>query len=150
VPKEPMPVVLLRDRIPRPVRALGIDEDDSRLSVKLIGVAPYVQVTLRRSRRRRARALKPRMLIGRVVQDQLDDDAQTAIVRGLQEILEVIEVPVARMNIDVIGDVVTVVSQWRGEEGQQPETRHAKVSKVVELFVQSLKVADAVRVGVIE
>ena len=84
--KKPVPVVRLRDRIPRPVRALGIDEDDPRLLVALVGIAPHVVVALRRSGRRRPRALEPWMLIGRVVEDQLDDDLQAALVRGLQEL----------------------------------------------------------------
>ena len=80
-----MPVVGLRDRIPRPVRVLGIDEDDPRVRVPLVGVAPDVVVALGRARRCRARALKPRMLVRRVVEDQLDDDPQAAFVRRMEE-----------------------------------------------------------------
>src|SRR5262249_29286028 len=139
-----------RDGIPRPVRALGVDKDDSRLSVKIVGVAPNVEVTLEGSRRRRPRPLKPRMLVGRVVQDQLDDDSQAAIMRSLKEVLEIIECPVTRMYVEVIGNVVPIVFQRRREERQQPEARHTKLLKVVELLVKALKIADAVGVGIIE
>ena len=43
--------------------------------VLLVGVAPDVEVALRRSGRRAPRRLEPGMLIGRVVDDQLGDDA---------------------------------------------------------------------------
>src|SRR5206468_7065912 len=40
VAEKPVPVVLLRNRVPRPVRKLRIDEDDPRAFVLGIGVAP--------------------------------------------------------------------------------------------------------------
>ena len=79
-----MPVVGLRDRIPRPVRALGVDENDARIAIPLIGIAPDIEVALGRSRRRRPRALEPRMLIGRVVEHELDDHVESALVRRMR------------------------------------------------------------------
>ena len=77
------------------------------------------------------------MLIGGVVEDQLDDDLQAALVRGLQEFLEIIQRPIARMHGDVVGDVVAIVLQRRREERQQPETGHAQALQVIQLFVQA-------------
>ncbi len=61
------------------------------------------------------------MLIGGVVDDQLDEDADVPRVRRVDEPLEVVERAVARMDAQVVGDVVAVVAQRRGEEGQQPQ-----------------------------
>jgi hypothetical protein len=59
---EPVPVVRLRDRIPRPVRALVVLEDDAGVLVARRGVAPHVEVALGAARRRAAGALEPRVL----------------------------------------------------------------------------------------
>ena len=75
VAEEAVPVELLRLRIPRPVRLLGVGEDDARAGVLVRVVAPHVPVALRRALRRAARALEPRMLIRRVVDHELRDDA---------------------------------------------------------------------------
>ena len=74
--EEPVPVVLLGDRIPGPVRFLGVGEDDPRVLVLLVAVAPHVVVALGRALRRAARPLKPRMLVGRVVDDELGEHAE--------------------------------------------------------------------------
>ena len=47
VAEEPVPVELPPHRIERPVRLLGVDEDDSRVGVLLAGVAPHVVVAVR-------------------------------------------------------------------------------------------------------
>ena len=51
------------------------------------------------------------MLVRGVVQDELDDDPEAARVGGVEKLLEVLERPVARMDAEVVGDVVTVVPQ---------------------------------------
>jgi hypothetical protein len=46
---EAVPEILLGDRIPRPVRGLGVEEDDARVGVSLVRVRPDVEVPLRRA-----------------------------------------------------------------------------------------------------
>ncbi len=79
---EAMPVVGLGDRIPGPVGTLGVDEDDARALVFLIGVRPDIEVARYRAWLGAAGALEPWMLVGRMVDHQLGDDAQTALVGG--------------------------------------------------------------------
>ena len=64
------------------------------------------------------------------------------------ERFEVVERAVARMHVQVIGDVVPVVAQRGREEGQQPEAGDAEPLQVIELLRQSPEVADAVVVAV--
>ncbi len=54
------------------------------------------------------------------------------------------------MTLDVVGDVVAVVAQGRGEEGQEPEAGDAEVLQVVESRDEAGEVADAVAVGVLK
>ena len=88
------------------------------------------------------------MLIRRVVQDQLDDDAQTAAVRLLQEVGEVLQRPVARMDARVVRDVIPIVAERRGVHRLQPQAVHAERGEMIELRGQAGKVADAVAVAV--
>ena len=113
-------------------------------------VAPDVEVALGAARRRAARALEPRVLVGGVVDDQLGDDAQAAAVRLAQEVAEVVAACRRRVDVGVVGDVVAVVLQRRGVERQQPDRGDAEVLEVVELRGQAAEVADAVAVAVVE
>ncbi len=110
VREEAVPIVLVRDGIPRPVRLLGVREDDACLGETLVGIAPDVELAVRRAARRRARCLKPRMLVGRVVDDELRDDLEAALVRGTHEGLKVALRAVGGIDAEVIGDVVAVVA----------------------------------------
>jgi hypothetical protein len=147
---ESVPKIGFRDRIPSPVRGLEVLEDDARFLVPVRRVAPYVEVAVARSLRRRARPLEPRVLIGRVVQDELGDDAQPSLVRLAQEQLEVLHRAAVGVHVEVIGGVVTVVFHRRRIEGEEPERRDAELLEVVELFGEPGKVADAVAVRVVE
>ena len=51
------------------------------------------------------------MLVGGVIDDQLDEYLQLAVMSRFQEFLEVVEGAVTRMDIDVVRDVVAVVTQ---------------------------------------
>jgi hypothetical protein len=90
VAEEAVPVVRLRDRVPRPVRALGVDEDDAHAAVLVVRVAPHVPVAARVVPRAAGR-LEPGVLVRRVVEHQLGDDAQPAGVRGVEEGPKVLE-----------------------------------------------------------
>ena len=148
--EEAMPVVGLGHRIPGPVGFLRVGEDDARVFVLLVGVAPDVEVALRRSGRRMARALKPGMLIGGVIDDQLDHHLQSAVVRRVEKALKILERAVAGVDAHVIGDVVAVVAQRRREKRQQPQAGDAQVLQIIELLHQPGKIADAVVVAVDE
>ena len=117
VREEAMPVVGLGDRVPGPVGFFGVGEDDSRVFVLLVGVAPDVKIAFGRSGWRVARALEPGMLVGGVIDDQLDHHLQAAIVRRVKKALKVVERSVAGMDARVVGDVVAIVAQRRGKNG---------------------------------
>src|SRR5438045_5490094 len=90
------------------------------------------------------------MLIAGVIDHQLGDDTQAALMGLAQKGLEIVDRAVAGMDSRVIGDVVSVVAQWRGIERQEPDDVDAEVLEVVELAGQSLEVADAVVIAIEE
>src|SRR6185312_11222161 len=71
-----------------------------------------------------------------------------ALVGGVEELLEVVDGAVGGIDAVVVGDVVAVVAQGRGKKREQPEAGDAKLLQVIELGDETLKVTDAVAVGV--
>ena len=67
-----------------------------------------------------ARPLEPGVLVGGVIDNQLDHHLQTAIVGLLQKLLEVRNGPVTGVHVQIVGDVVAIVPQRRRKERQQP------------------------------
>ena len=145
---EPVPVVGPRRRVPRPVGALEVAEDDARVGVRVGRVAPHVEVARPAARLGAPGPLEPRVHVGGVVQDELGDDAQPAAVRGAQERPEVAHRPVVGVHLAVGRDVVPVVAKRRGVEGQEPDRGDAEVLQVVEPLGEAAEVADAVAVRV--
>jgi hypothetical protein len=144
VGEEAVPVVGAGHLVPCPVRRLGVGEDDARLLVLVRRVGPHVPIALARAGGRLACALEPRVLGGGVVHDEVGDDAQPALVGGLDEGPDVVDGAVVRMDLVVVGDVVAAVTQRAGEHRQQPHDVDAQPLQVVELLRQPAEVARAV------
>ena len=149
VVEEPVPEVLLADRVPRPVGRLGVDEDDAGVLVQLVGVGPDVEVAVG-TLGVLAAGLEPRVRVTRVVHDEVDDHPDVALVALVEELVEVLDGPALGEDVGVVGDVVATVAQRRGEERRHPQAVDAEPLQVVELLDQALEVADAVAVGVPE
>ena len=145
--EEAVPVVGAGDRIPRPVRHLGVEEDDPRVLVALVRLRPHVPVALRPAL---ARLLEPRVVRGRVVDDEVGDHADPALVRRLDQAPEVLDRAVVGVDGEEVGDVVAAVPQRRRVHGQEPDAVDAEPLQVVELLRQTAQVAGAVVVGVEE
>ena len=90
------------------------------------------------------------MLIGGVVDDELGDDLDAVAVGLVQEAAEIVQGPVGRVHGAVVGDVVAVVLERRGVEGQDPQGRDPEVGQVLELLGKPHEIADAVAVGIVE
>ena len=73
------------------------------------------------------------MLVGRVIDHKLGDDAYTARTRGVNETPHVGHRSVIKVDGAVIADVIAVIESRRGIEGQQPDRRRAEAGNVIEL-----------------
>ncbi len=145
---EPVPVVRARVGIPGPVGALEILEDDPRIGVAVDRVAPDVEVPRPRARSRAPGPLEPGVLVRRVVQHQLGDHPKAAPVRLPQEGPEVLQGAVRRVDVGVVRDVVAVVLERRGIEGQQPDRGNAEILEIVQLLGEARDITDAVALAV--
>ena len=110
--EEPVPVVLAADLVERPVGLLGVDEDDPGLAVPVVGVRPDVEVAERAVRVGPGR-LEPGVGVAGVVDDQVGDDPDAALVRLVDQFDEIPDLAELRQDRGVVGDVVAAVAQRR-------------------------------------
>ena len=148
VRKKTVPVEGLCGFVPRPVRLFGVGEDNACVLVELVGIRPDVHVALRRAGRRKARSLEPRMLIAGVINDQLDHDLHVALMGGVEKGSEVSQGAVRGIDVDVVRDVVTVISKRRRKERKKPDAGDAELLEIVQMRQEAWKVADAIAVRV--
>ena len=149
VGEEPVPVVLAADRVEGPVGLLGVDEDDPRPGVLVVGVRPHVEVA-ERPVRIGARRLEPRVLVAGVVHDQVGDDPDAPLVRLVDQRDEIADVAVLGQHGHEVGDVVAAVAQRRGVDRQQPDAVDAQPLQVVQPGDQPAQVAGAVAGRILE
>jgi hypothetical protein len=90
------------------------------------------------------------MAVRRVVQDQIQEDANAAPRRLLKKLHEVAARAKAPVDAVVVGDVVPVVSKGRRLDGCEPEQVDAQALQMVQSPPQAFEVADAVAVCVHE
>src|SRR6516225_2998342 len=150
VREKAVPKILLGYRIPRPIGSLRVRKYNSRALVLLFCIAPYIKVALRRTAGRLTGRLKPRMLIGSVVHDQLDHHLETAVVSGRQKLPEVVNRAIHRMDVQIIGDVVAVILQRGRKEGQEPQASDTEVLKVIHFLNQTREVTDSIAIAVLK
>ena len=147
---EAVPVMGLGDRVPGPVGGLEVFEDDPGFPILLGGVTPHVELAPVIPGLGLTSPPEPRMLVGRVVEHELDDDPETAAVRLTQKGLEVAHRAIRCVNPGIVRGVVAVVLQGRGAEREQPEGGDAEILQVVEPLGQAREIADAIPVAVVE
>ncbi len=108
-----------------PVRRLGAR--GARLHALARG-APPVPVAPR-ALRGRARLDEPRVLVARVVDDEVHDELHPARVQPLDQGVEVCERPEQRVDVLVVADVVAVVRLRRPVHRGQPTTSTPSLSR---------------------
>ena len=91
---------------------------------------------------------EPRVLVGRVVGNEVDKDLQPSFVGALDELVEVLERPVLGVDVVVVGHVVAVVLLRRGIERSDPYRVDSQTLEVIETRGDSRQVANAVVVRI--
>lgn len=114
VPVEAVQVPVPGDLVLRPDGVLLVVEDDHVRGVRRLRGAPDV-VVAERVVDAGAGLAEPRMLVGGVVDDEVGDHPDAAVVGGADEVDEVARAPEARVHAVVVLDVVAVVLVGRGD-----------------------------------
>ena len=93
---------------------------------------------------------KPGVLIGGVVDDQVHEYPQTALVCAVEHLFENLQIAEIRMDAFVIGYVVAVVGVGGGIKGRKPYAVDIERGNVVQLRQNAPQIADTVAVAVAE
>ncbi len=72
------------------------------------------------------------MLVGGVVHDQIDQNTNAALFCAVGKLDEIAERTVPRIDIVIVGDVVTIVSARRSLKRHQPNRGHAQSMQIIE------------------
>ena len=83
-----------------------------------------------------------------MIDNEFGDDLQPESVRLVQELLDIIQRPVTRIDTRIIGDVITIILQRRRHERQQPDRVHPKIDKIFKLLGQSFEISHAVIIAI--
>ena len=146
----------LQERVQIVLRGLGVplpdaaaENADPVVGRRAVGpgVAPEVPVAARVAAAR-ARLAKPRMLRRRMVADPIEDHAQVALVRFLEQSIEGCEGAEPRLDVAVVADVVTELLERRRITGREPDRVDAEPFQIVEPRGDSGQIAQAVVVRV--
>ena len=88
------------------------------------------------------------MLVGGVVDDEIDDHADAALLAAMGEFDEVAERAIARVDAVIVGDVIAIVLAGRRLERHQPDRGDAEPVQIIQPPQQSFEIADAVAIGI--
>ena len=124
---------------------------DPVIRVAAIGfwVGPYVPVPMTGTASR-AGIGKPGMAIAAVVGNDVEDDPDAALCRLANQPVDVAQVTESRLDVAVVGDVVTVVGVGRNRDRAQPDGIDTEPLKIIEPADDTREIADAVAVRVLE
>src|SRR5262249_51262765 len=93
---------------------------------------------------------EPGMLAGAMVRHEIEDDAYAALVQRARQRVEIAKRPEARIDIDIVGDVIAEVGHRRGGDRRQPDRIDAEPAQIIDALEDSAEIADAIAVAVLE
>jgi hypothetical protein len=85
-----------------------------------------------------------------VVEHEIDQDAEVAGMRAIEQLAEVVERAEVRVDAAVVRDIVAVVAERAGVDGQEPDRADAEVADLEQLLDETPQVPVAVAVRVVE
>src|SRR5262245_36191947 len=130
-----------------PGRLLHARKDHAVVGARRLLLRPNVPIAVLRSWVL-ARLLEPRVLVRRVVDDEIDEHPYAALFRAVSEFDKIADHAVARIDAVIVGCIIAVIAMGRDLERHQPDGRDTETMQVVETAHQTLEVTDAVAVGI--
>ena len=81
--------------------------------------------------------------------DLIDDDFQAECVRSTQECVEVFERAKCRIDIAIIGHIISEVPHGGCKEGRYPDTVHAEGGHMVQPLRYAVQIANAIPIRIL-
>jgi electron transfer flavoprotein alpha subunit len=88
------------------------------------------------------------MLVRGVINYQIDQNTDSALFGAVGKLDEIAERTVARIDVVIVSDVVTIVPARRSLKRHQPNRGHAESMQIIEAAHQSLEIARPIAVSV--
>jgi hypothetical protein len=83
-----------------------------------------------------------------MVDDEVDEHANPALLRAVREFDEVAERAVTGVDTVIVGHIIAVVAIWGDLKRHQPDRRNPEAMQVIQPAHQTLEVTDAVAIGI--
>lgn len=99
---------------------------------------------------REARLLKPAVLVGSMVQNQVEDDMDAAFVGFSEQAVKILQVPEFGIDGVVIRNIIAEVDIRRRINGGEPNAVDAELPQVVEVLDDACQITDTVRITVLK
>ena len=113
------------------------------------GIPPDIPVALRIGAARAAFD-EPGMLIRAVIGHEVEQQLQSPRMGRCQQRVEIRQRPETRVDIAIIGDVISKVGHRRWKYRGKPDRVHAQFDQIVEPALDPAKVTDAVAIAVLK
>ena len=88
------------------------------------------------------------MLIGGVIQHQVQNDADVALVRFSEEVFEIIQRSIFRRDIFIIRNIVAAVPIGRGKMRREPKGIDAEVFEIIQFCRDAFEITNAITVTI--
>ena len=116
--------------LPRATRESGHPVVWHFLSVLAATFAPNVEIGVRLYAR--ATFLEPLVLVGRMIDNQVHYDSHAECMRFFKHLFEVVERAVFRIDILIVGNVVTVIGLGRNVKRREPNRVRTETFDILE------------------
>ncbi len=143
----PLPVL---DALPRGSAECGTPVGGRLSAIGALAITEDVPLTRIRTAACGERLLEPLVQVGRVVGDDVDDDADAAFVQRRDHGVEVLQRAEPRIDVAIVGDVVAAVRERRRVERTQPHRVDAELREIVDAGDDARDVAESVAVRIRE
>jgi hypothetical protein len=81
-----------------------------------------------------------------VVEHHVEHNMQIVLLRLGQQMVEILERSVLRIDCFVVGDVIPEIDLRRWIDGREPDGVHAEMLQIVEVLRDAVQVANAVAI----
>ena len=94
------------------------------------------------------RPFEPRMLIGGVVGDKVQDELEVALVGLVEQGVQILKGSEERMDIGVIGNVIAKIGHRRRIDGREPESVNTEPAQIIQFVGDSGEIPYPIAIAI--
>ena len=93
---------------------------------------------------------EPFVFVGTVIDHQIHQDVHISFFGFCDQLFHIFHCTEARVDIIVIGNIISFVGQWRRVAGGEPDNVYSQVLQIIKLAYNTGNIADSVPIGIVE